>query len=100
MRTMRFVCWLALPVGIVLGSLAGASAQPSNDAAQACTPDAMRLCSEFIPDREKVRLCMLHKRSQLSQECRTAMRAGSRERARREYHHRVRHVIRRRHHKD
>jgi hypothetical protein len=101
MRTMRFVCRLALPVGIVLvsalGSLNGARAQ-NDEATQACTPDAMRLCSEFIPDREKVRLCMLRKRSELSETCRTAMRAGAREYGRHEYHHR--HVVRRRHHED
>jgi hypothetical protein len=75
MRIVRFACWLALPVGLIVGSINGAIAQ-SQDAVQACTPDAMRLCSEFIPDREKVRTCMLHKRGQLSAECRTAMHVG------------------------
>lgn len=75
MRIVRFACWLALPVGLIFGSIQGASAQ-NQDAVQACTPDAMRLCSEFIPDREKVRSCMLRKRGQLSSECRTAMRGG------------------------
>lgn len=98
MRTMRFVCWLALPVGIVLGSLNSAGAQ-SDDAVQACTPDAMRLCPEFIPDREKVRTCMLHKRSQLSEACRTAMLGGNAERGRHKYYHRVHHEVRH-HHSD
>ena len=76
MRTMRIVCWLALPVGALLCSLIGAGAQGTPDARQACTPDAMRLCSEFIPDANRVKSCMLSKRSQLSQECRAAMGGG------------------------
>lgn len=96
MRMMRFVCWLALPAGLLLGSLNGASAQGSDEARQACTPDAMRLCSEFIPDAEKVKSCMLRKRAQLSEACRLAMRGGPREHGRRVYHHRARHY---RHHK-
>jgi hypothetical protein len=93
MRTLRFVCWLALPVGILLGSLsrAGAQPQPSDEVVQACTPDAMRLCQEFIPDRDKVRLCMIRKRSELSEACRTAMHGGEKE-GRRVYRHR-RHYI-------
>lgn len=94
MRTVHFVCWLALPASLFLGGINAASAQ-SQDATQACTPDAMRLCSEFIPDREKVRTCMLHKHSQLSEACRTAMAGGRKERVGRVYHHRVRHY---RHH--
>jgi hypothetical protein len=94
MRTLFFVCWLALPAGILLGSLSGASAQtqPNDEAVQACTPDAMRLCSEFIPDREKVRLCMMRKRRELSEACRTAMRGGEKE------HHVYRHRRHYRHH--
>ena len=75
MPTMRLVCALALPVGILLGSLGAASAQGSDAAREACTPDAMRLCNEFIPDEGKVKSCMLSKRSQLSEACRLAMRA-------------------------
>ena len=89
MRTMHLLCWLALPASLFVGGINAASAQ-TEDATQACTPDAMRLCSEFIPDREKVRTCMLHKRSQLSEACRTAMAGGKRERAR-VYHHRHHH---------
>lgn len=76
MRTMRIVCLLALPVGALLCGLTGAGAQGTPEARQACTPDAMRLCSEFIPDANRVKSCMLSKRSQLSVECRTAMGGG------------------------
>jgi hypothetical protein len=75
MRIMRFAGWLALSVGLLLGGLDGASAQ-GVDVQQACTPDAMRLCSEFIPDRGKTAACMMRKRGQLSAECRTAIGGG------------------------
>lgn len=75
MRTNPFVFWLALPVATLLCGVSGASAE-NIDARQACTPDAMRLCSEFIPDVPKVTACMKAKRRQLSPECRTAMAGG------------------------
>ena len=82
MRTLRVICWLALPVGLLIGSINGAGAQ-GVDVQQACTSDAMRLCSEFIPDRGRTAACMMRKRGQLSVECRTAMRGGPRVRGRR-----------------
>jgi hypothetical protein len=96
MSTMRLVCALALPVGILLGSLGAANAEGSDAAREACTPDALRLCNEFIPDEGKVKSCMLSKRSQLSEACRLAMRAKPAERERRaerseRHHHHHRH---------
>ena len=81
MRIMRFVCWLALPVGLIVGSINGANAEVSDAVRQACTPDAMRLCSEFIPDAGKVRTCMMRKRRELSEACVAAIRGGEHERA-------------------
>jgi hypothetical protein len=76
MRTIRLVCRLAGPAGaLLLCGLASASAQ-AVDVRQACTPDAMRLCNEFIPDEGKVKSCMMAKRAQLSVECRSAMAGG------------------------
>ena len=77
---IRLVCWLALPVGaLLLCGVNGAGAQGAGavDAQQACTPDAMRLCSDVIPDVPKVTACMHAKRAQLSKECRVAMAGGS-----------------------
>ena len=77
MRTLRAFCRLAMPAILLLGGLGVAGAQDvSPEVQQACTPDAMRLCQQFIPDRAKVTSCMMHNRRQLSQECTTAMRAG------------------------
>jgi hypothetical protein len=103
MRTTRFLCWLALPAALVVGGLSVATARPiahegTPEARQACTPDAMRLCSEFIPDAERVKACMLRKRAQLSPACRVAMRGAPRRGVPR-HRHRVRRVHPRHHHR-
>jgi hypothetical protein len=97
MRTLRAFCRLTMPALIILGGLNAAGAQDvSPEVQQACTPDAMRLCQQFVPDRAKVTACMMHNRRQLSQECLTAMRnAGGRGTARRGRVHHGRHY---RHH--
>ena len=43
---------------------------------QACTPDAMRLCGNYIPDVDRITACMIARKSQLSPECRRFFRAG------------------------
>ena len=100
MSTIRFICSLALPVGMLLANLNGAGAQGGESAREACTPDAMRLCNEFIPDEAKVKSCMLSKRSQLSEACRLAMRGGGGERARDDRGERHHHHYHHRHHND
>jgi hypothetical protein len=78
MQMLRFARWLVLPVGLLVGGINAASAEVSQEVEQACTPDAMRLCGEFVPDRAKVTACMMHKRRELSQTCLTAMHSGAR----------------------
>jgi len=73
LHTVRLTCLLTLPVGLLLIGLAGASAQGTPEQRQACAPDAMRLCSDFIPDVPKITKCMKAKRKQLSEACRVAM---------------------------
>jgi len=79
MRIVRFACLLALLTGVSLYGFDRAYAQASPDVEQACTPDAMRLCSEFIPDVPKITACMKAKHAQLSSACLVAMRGGKRE---------------------
>ena len=43
---------------------------------QACTPDAMRLCGNYIPDVDRITACMIARKSQLSPECRRYFRPG------------------------
>jgi|AmaraimetFIIA100_FD_contig_31_16572009_length_575_multi_7_in_0_out_0_1 hypothetical protein len=78
LRILRLVGGPALPVcfaliGMCMIGMTSASAEVSEEARQACTPDAMRLCSEFVPDVQRVTACMMRKRAQLSAACRVAM---------------------------
>ena len=66
MPIVRFICLLALLAGLSLYGLGRANAEVSAEVQQACTPDAMRLCSEFIPDVAKITACMKAKHAQLS----------------------------------
>jgi hypothetical protein len=43
---------------------------------QACTPDAMRLCGEFVPDVDRITACMIRNKAQLSPQCRVFFRQG------------------------
>jgi len=90
MPIVRYICLLALLAGLSLSGLERANAEVSAEVQQACTPDAMRLCSEFIPDVAKITACMKAKRAQISAACLTAMRGGRHE-IRREARHIVRH---------
>ena len=44
----------------------GTSFAYTPDEQQACTPDAMRLCGEFVPNVDAITACMVQKKSQLS----------------------------------
>ncbi len=76
MRMVRFVCLLAMLASVFFYHLDGAVAQGSDAERQACTPDAMRLCGDAIPDVVKVTACMKAKFSQLSPPCQVAMGGG------------------------
>ena len=43
---------------------------------QACTPDAMRLCGDFVPNVDAITACMIQKKSQLSPQCAAFFRRG------------------------
>jgi hypothetical protein len=73
MRIVHLAGAVAL-LALLFCRLDAASAQGSDAERQACTPDAMRLCSDVIPDVTRVTACMKAKYSQLSEPCRVAMR--------------------------
>jgi hypothetical protein len=56
---------------VVLGSTPASAQAP--DAAERCTPDVMRLCSEFVPDADRIVKCLKVKRRQLSPSCSSAL---------------------------
>ena len=60
-----------LAVLLVAGSTPAAA--QASDAADRCTPDVMRLCSEFVPDADRIVKCLKVKQRQLSPSCRSAL---------------------------
>ncbi|WP_018259619.1 hypothetical protein [Methylobacterium sp. WSM2598] len=68
---------IAASVGIAVAALAfPALAQGTAEQQQACTPDAMSLCGEHIPDAGRVKACLISKRTSLSPACRAAIAAN------------------------
>ena len=67
-RRMQFAVGVAL-----CAALWGSSAQAFTEEEQQrlCTGDVFRLCSSEIPNRGRIIACMMHKRAQLSAECRS-----------------------------
>ena len=45
----------------------------------ACTPDVLRLCSAFIPNADEITICLREKNAELSDACKTAVEAGTRQ---------------------
>lgn len=65
----------ALVLALSLSMLPTRSRAYTPEEQQACQPDAFRLCSAEIPDVERVKACMIAKKSQLSPECRRFFRS-------------------------
>ena len=42
----------------------------------ACTPDALRLCSEFVPNADQVTACLRERITELNDACRTVFEAA------------------------
>jgi hypothetical protein len=95
MRIVYLAGTIILLSAALLGRPDGAVAEVSDAVRQACTPDAMRLCSDVIPDVAKVTACMKAKSAQISEPCRLAMRAG---RGTARHHGHYRHHYRHCHH--
>jgi hypothetical protein len=53
---------------LVVASVGSAGAYTQQEA-DACTPDAFRLCAPFIPDAGKVEACLRGNRRQLTAQC-------------------------------
>lgn len=73
MRHVAFACGALALAAALSCNLGPAAAQGSPQAREACTPDAMRLCSEFIPDVDKITACMNRRHRELSPQCVSAM---------------------------
>jgi len=76
-RPLPFAMLLGLALMAALAP-APAAAQGSPEQRAACEGDAMRLCSEFVPDVGRITACMQRKRRLLSSRCRAVFRAPKR----------------------
>ncbi|WP_395666032.1 hypothetical protein [Methylocella sp.] len=65
--------------GVVFSSPARALSE-SQEAA-ACQGDAIKLCSPYIPDRAKIRNCLVSYRDYLSPACRAIVAPGKKKRS-------------------
>jgi hypothetical protein len=54
-------------------------AQSTPEQRLACTPDVLRLCSTFIPNADEITICLREKNAELSDACRTAFEAGTKQ---------------------
>jgi hypothetical protein len=69
---VRFAAMAALAALLVsIAAVAGANAQyrGTPEMQQACTPDVMRLCNDYVPDVDKIVACMTRNRANLSPAC-------------------------------
>jgi hypothetical protein len=74
----RYLLLAVLVVAALGGSAHSAKAQ--------CEGDALRLCLPAIPDRDRVKSCLLQNLSSLSPDCRAQFREGQGSGHRRRHH--------------
>ncbi|KYG97700.1 hypothetical protein [Bradyrhizobium sp. DOA1] len=77
MRTERIALGVALAIGGIVAQSA-ASAQEyrgTMEQQMACTPDVWRLCSDQIPDRNRIVACLQQNTLQLSSGCRAVFQS-------------------------
>ncbi|QWG24331.1 hypothetical protein KMZ93_05295 [Bradyrhizobium sediminis] len=63
---------LATVLSVSMWPAAGRAYTPEQQ--EACTGDAMRLCGAFVPDVDRITVCMIQNKSQLSPGCRAHFR--------------------------
>lgn len=79
MRSLPIAWFLFVSSVLVVPALAGPPKDQVTlrDRAQAlCYDDANKLCPDAIPDEDRVKSCMVKKRSQLSAQCREIFDQG------------------------
>jgi hypothetical protein len=77
---LRTMSWAQRCVSLVLlsATISPAPSFSQGTLAQrmACTPDVLRLCSEFIPNADEITICLREKNAELSDACRMVFEAG------------------------
>jgi hypothetical protein len=80
MRTLRILLSHATAVGGGLAAQSAASAQENRgtwEQQMACTPDVWRLCSDQIPDADRIVTCLRQNAPQLSSNCRAVFKSSA-----------------------
>ncbi|MBR0827091.1 hypothetical protein JQ596_16255 [Bradyrhizobium manausense] len=75
-RLGSFACAAAFAAALTVLIPPATSHAYTPEQEQACTPDAMRLCGQFIPNVDAITACMIQRKSQLSPQCRAHFRPG------------------------
>jgi hypothetical protein len=70
---MKFRYAAVLALLCLVPQLAAVPARAQDDH-YACMSDAMTVCGQFIPDRERVAHCLMANRNRVSPACRTALK--------------------------
>ena len=56
-------------LGLALAPVAG-KADDNEQGRKACMYDALTVCAQFVPDRERIASCLIANRERISQSCR------------------------------
>ena len=75
-RFGNFYLGVLLAAALSVAALPAAGQSYTPEQQQACSDDAFRLCSAEIPDVDRVTVCMVRNKSQLSPGCRVFFRPG------------------------
>ena len=73
-RSRNFQLGLMLATALSVSLWPAASRAYTPEEQQACSGDAMRLCSAYVPDVDRITVCMIQNKSQLSPGCRVFFR--------------------------
>jgi hypothetical protein len=79
MRTQRIALGVALAVGGIVAQSAASADEYRGTMEQqmACTPDVWRLCSDQIPDVNRITTCLQQNTPQLSSGCRAVFQSNN-----------------------
>jgi hypothetical protein len=64
---------LAISLVFVVTASIAAKAEDQGQGQMACASDAMTICGQFIPDRERVAGCLMSNRNRISVSCRAQL---------------------------
>ncbi len=57
-------------LGLALTPIAGKADDIEEQGRKACMYDALTVCAQFVPDRERIASCLIANRERISQSCR------------------------------